>query len=205
MLHICPALLVRVPCPLEVFGWSKGAQWIAIGVALSYRWLCSPAHPSMVPPLTLLPTSFFTCVALVMPFSRDTLLDLSMALTCLSGTNNLRDSLVSQLLGEWAASSPFAKARWYEATEVAQLPVICNKEIEPVKQYASVLLPVPELIWLFMELNVPKGGFWHVSEFTTRRGAAYTAATGLPFPRPIPSHELFMDTWKKLVKPLALD
>ena len=35
----------------------------------------------------------------------------------------------------------------------------------------------------------------------TRRGAAYTAATGLPFPRPIPSHDRFMDTWKDLVKP----
>ena len=36
-------------------------------------------------------------------------------------------------------------------------------------------------------------------------GAAYTAATGLPFRRPIPSREGFMDTWKELVKPLALD
>ena len=36
-------------------------------------------------------------------------------------------------------------------------------------------------------------------------GAAYTAATGLPFPCPIPSRDRFMDTWKELVKPLALD
>ena len=56
-----------------------------------------------------------------------------------------------------------------------------------------------------MDLNVPKGGFRHVSEFMTRRGATYTAATGLPFPRPIPSRDRFMDTWKELVKPLALD
>ena len=33
----------------------------------------------------------------------------------------------------------------------------------------------------------------------------YTAATGLPFPRPIPSLDRFTDTWKELVKPLALD
>ena len=45
-----------------------------------------------------------------------------------------------------------------------------------------------------MDLNVPKGGLWHVSDFMTRRGAAYTAATGLPFPRPIPSLDHFMDT-----------
>ena len=56
-----------------------------------------------------------------------------------------------------------------------------------------------------MDLNVPKGGFRHVSEFRTRRGATYTAATGLRFPRPIPSRDRFMDTWKELVKPLALD
>ena len=140
-----------------------------------------------------------------MPFSRDTLLQLSMTLTRLSGAKSLRDYLVSQLLGEWVASSPLAKARWYEATEVAQLPVIRNKQIEAVKQYASALFPAPELIGLLMDLNVPKGGFRHVSKFMTHRGAAYTAATGLAFPRPIPSRDRFMDTWKELVKPLALD
>ena len=140
-----------------------------------------------------------------MPFSRDTLLKPSMTLKRLRGAKSLRDSLVSQLLGEWVDSSPLAKARWYEATEVAQLPVIRNKQIEAVKQYASVLFPAPELIGLLMDLNVPKGGLWHVSEFMTRRGDTYTAATGLPFPRPIPSRDRFMDTWKELVKPLALD
>ena len=44
-----------------------------------------------------------------------------------------------------------------------------------------------------------------MSGFMTRRQAAYTAATGLPFPRAIPSRDRFMDTWKDLVKPLALD
>ena len=98
-----------------------------------------------------------------------------------------------------------SKARWYEATEVAQLRVIRNKQIEAVKQHASVLFLAPELIGFLMDLNVPEGGFRHVSEFMTRRGAAYTAATGLPFPRPIPSRDRFMDTWKELVKPLALE
>ena len=128
-----------------------------------------------------------------------------MTLPRLSGAKSLRHSLVPQLLGEWVASSPLAKARWYEATEVAQLPVIRNKQIEAMKQYASVLFPAPELIGLFMDLNVPKGGFRHVSEFMTRWGATYTAAAGLAFPCPIPSRDRFMDTWKELVKPLALD
>ena len=128
-----------------------------------------------------------------------------MTLTRLSGAKSLRDSLVSEVLGEWVASSPLAKARWYAATKVAQLPVIRNKQIEAVKQYASALFPAPDLIGLLMDLNVPKGGFRHVSEFMTRRGATYRAATGLQFPRPIPSRDRFMDTWKELVKPLALD
>ena len=128
-----------------------------------------------------------------------------MTLTRLSGAKSLQDPLVSQLLGEWVASSPLARARWNEATEVAQLPVIRNKQIEAVKQYASVLFPAPELIGLLMDLNVPKGGFRHGSEFMTRRGAAYTAAKGLPFPRPSPSRDRFTDMWKELVKPLALD
>ena len=71
-------------------------------------------------------------------------------------------------------------------------------------QYASILFPAPELIGLFVDF-VPKSGFRHVSEFMTRRGVAYTAATGLPFLRPIPSRDHFTDTWKELVKPLALD
>ena len=62
-----------------------------------------------------------------------------------------------------------------------------------------------KLIGLLMDLNVPKSGFRHVSEFMTRRGAPYTAATGLPFPRPIPSCERFTDTRTELAKPLALD
>ena len=74
-----------------------------------------------------------------------------------------------------------------------------------MKQYAPVLFPAPELIGLLMGLNVPKSGFRHVSEFMSRRGAAYTPATGLPFPRCITSRHHFKDTWKVLVKPLALD
>ena len=140
-----------------------------------------------------------------MPFSRDTLLKLSMPLTCLSGAKSLRNPLVSQFLDEWVASSPLAKARWYETTEVAQLPLIFNKQIEAVKEYASFFFWAPGLIGLLMDLNVPKGSFQHVSEFMTRRGAAYTAASGLPFPRPTPARDRFMDAWKVLAKPLALD
>ena len=110
-----------------------------------------------------------------------------MTLTRLSGAKSLRDPLVSQILGERVPSSPLAKAGWCEATKVAQVPLIRNKQTEAVKQYASILFPAAGLIGLLMDLNVPKSGFRHVSEFMSRRGATCTAATGLPFPQAIPS------------------
>ena len=78
-----------------------------------------------------------------MPCSRDTPLELSTTLTRLSGAKSLRDPLAPQLLGAWVASSALAKAPWYEASKVAQLPLIRNKPIEAVKHYASVLFPAP--------------------------------------------------------------
>ena len=86
-------------------------------------------------------------------------------LTRLSGAKSLRDPRISQLLGEWVASFPLANARWAQATEVAQLPLIRNKQIEAVSQYASSLFLAPDIIGLLIDLNVPKGGFQHVSEF----------------------------------------
>ena len=65
-----------------------------------------------------------------------------------------------------------------------------------MKQYASILFLVPELIGQHMDMNVPKGGFRLVSEFVTRRGAAYTAARGLPFPESFPSRDHFTEKWK---------
>ena len=152
---VCTALLVRVLSPLRVFGWSKGAQQGGRGVPYSLRYLRRPACLSPVPLLTPLPTTLFYCVALVLLFSRDTILELSMTLRRLSRAKSLRDPLVSQLLAKWMASSPLAKARWYEVTEVVQPPLIRNKQIETVMQYASVLFPAPELIGLLMDLNVP--------------------------------------------------
>ena len=149
-------------------------------------------------------TTMFPCIALVMPFSRDTLTELNMSLVRLSRAKSLRDPLVSQLLGEWVASSPFARARWSEAMVLGYPSLSCTKQVEAVKQYASHLFPAPDLIGLLMDLNVPKVGFQHVSEYMSRRGSAYSAATGLPFPRPIPTRKAFTDAWKELVTPLDL-
>ena len=43
-----------------------------------------------------------------------------------------------------------------------------------------------------------------LSEYNTRQGDAYTARTGLPFPRPIPTRDQFDPTWKSLTASLAL-
>ena len=77
---------------------------------------CLGHPPSGCPHSPPLHTTMFPCIALVMPFSRDTLTELSMTLVRLSGAKSLRDPSVSQLLGEWVASSPLARARWSEAT-----------------------------------------------------------------------------------------
>ena len=156
-----------------------------------------------LPPVARTPhplhTTMFPCIALVMPFSRDTLTEPNMTLVRLSGAKSLRDPLVSELLGEWVASSSLALARWSEAMEVGYPSLIRTKQVEAVKQYASHLFPAPDLIGLLMDLNVPKLGFRHVSEYMSRWGSAYTAATALPFPRPIPTRDTFTDTWKEFL------
>ena len=146
----------------------------------------------------------FPCIALVMPFSRDTLTELNMTLVRLSAAKSSRDPLVCQLLGEWVASSPLARARWSKAMVVGYPSLTRDKQKAAVKQYAFHLFPAPDLIGLLMDLNVPKAGFRHMMEYMSRWGSAYTAATGLPFAKPIPTREALTDARKELVTPLDL-
>ena len=68
-------------------------------------WWVSWTPPLRLPPPPPLHTTMFPCLALVMPFSRDTLNQLNMTLVRLSGAKSLRDPLVSQLLGERVVKS----------------------------------------------------------------------------------------------------
>ena len=171
----------------------KGCYVVYCCTAVEYR--CSNVvllgvlgtPPSGCPHSPPLHTTMFPCIALVMPFSRDTLTELTMTLMHLSGAKGLRDPSVSQLLGEWVASSPLAKARCAEAMEVGYPSLIGDKQKEAVNQYASPLFLAPDLIGLLIDLNVPKLGFRHISGCMSRRVSACTAATGLPFPKPIPA------------------
>ena len=80
------------------------------------------------------------------------------------GPKVLGDPLVSQLLGASLASSPWVRAQWYEAAKVAELPLNRNKAKKAVKQCASSLFVAPQLIRLFIDLNVPKRGFRHMAD-----------------------------------------
>ena len=55
-----------------------------------------------------------------------------------------------------------------------------------------------------MDLNVTKTRFHHLSKFMTRRGIDYAAATGHIFPRPIPTRQAFLNTWRDMAKLLDL-
>ena len=157
-----------------------------------------PASPP--PPLH---TIMIPCIALVMPFSQDTLTELNMTLVRLSGAESLLDPWVSQLLGEWVASSPLARTRWSEAMEVGYPSLIRTKQVEAVKQYASHLFPASDLIGLLVDLNVPKLGFRHMMEYMSRRGSAYSAATSVPVPHPIATRETLTEAWKDWSPPLT--
>ena len=172
--------------------------WIAqgLGVQPLVPFFGSTSRPT--------PHHLLSCVALVMSFSRDTILELSMMLVCLSGAKSLRDLLVSQLLGEWVASSPLAKTRWMEATEVGYPSFIRTKQVEAVKQYTSFLFLAPDFIGPLMDLNVTKTRFRHLSSFMSRRGMDYTAATSHSFTQLIPARQAFLDTGKDKAKPLEL-
>ena len=138
-------------------------------------WVKSSSPHSTSPGSAVHPTPhpISSCVALVMGFSRDTLLELSMTLVRLNGAKSLRDPSVFQLLGEWVAHRTLAKAY------VGGYPsLIRDKQIVAVRQYDSLLFPALDFIRPLMELNIPKTRFRHISEFMTRRGAAYTAASG---------------------------
>ena len=77
-------------------------------------------------------------------------------------------------------------------------------KVHAIRTYAEALFPAPYLIELLLELGAARSGFRVLSKYITRRGDAYTARTGLPFRRPIPTRDQFDATWKSLTAPLAL-
>ena len=117
---------------------------------------------------------------------------------------SLRDSKCSDVLAQWMSSPPLIRARFTEAMDHAPLLAVHKTKVQAIRTYGKALFPAPYLIGLLLELAEPWSAFRVLSEYITRRGDAYTARIGLPFPRPIPTRDLFDATWKSLTAPLAL-
>ena len=114
------------------------------------------------------------------------------------------DSKCSDVLAQWMSSSPLIRARFTEAMDHGPLPAVHKTKVQGIRTQAEALFPTPYLIGLLLELGAPRSGFRVLSEYITRRGDAYTARTGLPFPRPIPTRDQFDATWKSSTAPLVL-
>ena len=80
-----------------------------------------------------------------------------MTLTELHGAKSLRDLLVAKLLAKCVALSPLAKARWAMAMVVGYPTFTRTKQMQAVKQYASFLFPVRNLLGLLIDLRFTDG------------------------------------------------
>ena len=122
----------------------------------------------------------------------------------LSGATNLRDSKCFKPLAQRMPSSTLIRAHVKEAMDHAPLPAVHKTKVQAIRTYAEALFPAPYVKGLLFDLGAPRSGFRVLYEYITRRGDTYTARTGLPFPRPIPTQDQFDATWKSLTAPLAL-
>ena len=96
------------------------------------------------------------------------------------------------------SSSPLIRARFTEAMDHAPLLAVHKTKVQAIRTYAEALFPAPHPIGVLLELGAPRSGFRVLSGYITRRGDAYTARTGLPFQRPIPTRDQFDATWKSI-------
>ena len=135
------------------------------------------------------------CTDFVMSYPPSIFTELNMMLVRLNHATRLRDSKWSDVLAQWMPSSPFIPARFTEAMNHAPLPAVHKTTVHAIRMYAQALFPAPYLIVLLLKLGAPRSGFRVLSEHITHRNDAYTAGTGLPFPRPIPTRNQFDATW----------
>ena len=127
-----------------------------------------------------------------------------MMLVRLSGDTNLRKSKYSNLLAQRMSLSLLIRARFAEVMDHAPLPAVHKTKVQSIRTDAEAFFPAPYLIGLLLELGASRSGFQLLSNYITRRGNAYTARTGLPFPRQSPVRGQFDTTCKSLTAPLVL-
>ena len=112
--------------------------------------------------------------------------------------------LVGELLAEWAVSSPHARRQFAMAVYLAQPSCVRDVQQEAITKNASEVLPPDECCELILNLRAPKLAWRTLSEVYTIRGLKYTAATGLPFARPICPERAFQQRWQELLALLEL-
>ena len=113
--------------------------------------------------------------------------------------------LVGELLAEWAVSSPHARCQFAAAVRLAQPSCVREVQQKAITKYFSEVLRPEECCKLILNLRAPKPAWHTLSEVYTLGGLKYTAATGLPFARPICPHRAFQQRWQKLLAPLELE
>ena len=139
---------------------------------------------------------------LVIAYTYSVFKELNMTLVRLSGAVHLLDCKCSDLLVQWMSSSPLIRPRFSEAMDHAPLLAVHKSKVHAICTYAEALPPYS--IGLLLELGAPRTGFCVLPEYITRQGTAYTARTGLPCPRLIPTRDQFDATWKSLTASLGL-
>ena len=141
-----------------------------------------------------------------MPAKKTQFKGVTSHLVHLAGAVSLQDGdLVGELLAEWAVSSPHTRREFAVAVRLAQPSCVRDVQREAITKYASEVLPPDECCELILNLRAPKLAWRTLSEVYTLRGLKHTAATGLPFARPICPERAFQQRWQELLAPLELE
>ena len=160
-----------------------------------YLWCCNNVRKKLLlttwistcdPPLHYLNTEVVDVTLLtilVMSYPYSVFTQLNMALVLLSGATSLPDRTCSNLLVQCMSSSPLVRARFSQAMDQAPLPAVHKSRVRAICTHVEAVFPAPYLIRLLLELGAARSGFRVLSEYITRQCQAYTARTGLPFPR----------------------
>ena len=139
-----------------------------------------------------------------MPAKKIQVKEVTTHIVHLAGVVSLQDmgDIIGQLLAEWAVSSPHAQRQFAVAVRLAQPSCVQDVQQEAITKYASEVLLPDECCELILNLRAPKSAWRTVSKVYTLRELKYTAATGLPFARPICPERAFQQRSQELLAPL---
>ena len=78
--------------------------------------------------------------------------------------------------------SPLIRARFWDTLVHTPLLALPKSKVHAIGTYVEALFPAADLLGQLLELCAPLSSFRVSPQYITRRGTAYTARTGLPFP-----------------------